>query len=364
MANRLLLYELALFRRSFADGFGRWRDKLLLLIVATLALSWLWETLENAAGPALPSDAAWLGALAGPAGFAWQRLVATRLGWLAEHSAVAPAALDRRIRAGYFAAAHLAGALVLLIGGASLAVATSRVGAVALLAASAYVAGAALAGRLPLRARIADRGDQAAPAPSSSRTAHHGRRAVFRAILRRPTLSGAHPERAAILIAAATFTLTAAAAWFSRGQPDAVRVAAITLPSLASVLAFSRIDAELIGFLPYAGHGPLFVALAICALPAGGFAASALAVVTVHPPLWLPIVGILFLLHLAIILLLVVRAWLYPGRGGRSADLQAQLEFTALVLIAFMLPPLAPVALGWRMWLLRRRYLRAMWVQL
>ena len=185
---------------------------------------------------------------------------------------------------------------------------------------------------------------------------------MFRAILRRQTLGSARPGRTVLLIVAASFALTAASIWLSRGLPDAVRLAAPMLPSLPALLAASRLDAELIGFLPYAGRRALATGLAVSAFPAANFAAAAAAIVALRPPQTIALLAILLLLHLVFIVAGLARAWLYPGRHARSVDLQVQIEFAGLALIFLMLPPLALAALVWRLWWLHRRYSRLIWM--
>ncbi|HKR25504.1 MAG TPA: hypothetical protein VJS15_09615, partial [Allosphingosinicella sp.] len=187
---------------------------------------------------------------------------------------------------------------------------------------------------------------------------------MLRAILRRQTLDSARPELAALIIVAATFALTAAALWLSHGRSDALRLAAPLLPSFLALLISCRLDAALLGFLPYAGRGPLAVGLAVSALPAAGFAAAAAAILVMQPRDMSALLAILLLVHLVFLLAGLARAWQYPGRHGRSVDLQVQIEFAALALIAAMLPPFAPVALAARLWWLGRRHSRLLWLQL
>lgn len=351
MANRLLRYELLLFRASFAAAFDRARDKTLLLVVLVVGAFWLKERIAGASALTLPPSAIWLALLAAPAGFGWQRLIRARLDWLAEHSALAAPALAARTRRAYLVAAHLLVAIPLLSVAALLGIGGWA------LAALAYATGTGLAS-IARKARSAEE-----DAPVSARRAP-ARQPAFRAILRRQTLDSARPGRAAAALVAATFALTFLAAWLSRGQPDALRFAAILSPPLLALLLTSRADAELIGFLPFAGYRPGFVAVAVSALPAACLAASALAVVAVRPHHAVAILIILLLLHLAFILTGIARAWLYAGRSGRSVDLQVQMEFAGLVLIAALLPPLALAALAWRLWMLRRHYASLLWTQL
>ena len=363
MANRLLRYEAALFRRSFAIAFGRRRDALLLLLMLLLAAAWL-GTQIAAGGWALSLEAPWLGALAGPAALAWQRLVRARLDWLAEQSPLAADALDRRIRRGYVLASHVAAAAPVALGAAVLATGTTRPAMTVAITILAYAAGTGLAWMPHSSGTSRREMASAGSVPSASRGSKARSGAAFRALMRRQALNAANPGRAAVLILVATFALAAAAAWIGAERPDALRFAIVACPSLLALLLFGRLDAELIGFLPFAGYRPLFLAAAVSALPAAAFGASAAALLAVRPRDWLVMLAALALLHFAIILFAIARAWLYPGRNPRSADLQVELEFAGLAGILFILPPLAPIALAWRMWMLRRRYRMLMWLQL
>ena len=356
MANRLLRYELTLFRRSFADAFERKRDRLLLLVVAILALLWLREQAAGAASPALPPGAVWLAAAAAPIGFAWQRLVLTRLALLSEHSALAADALDRRERRSYLASAHLLPLLPVIAATAMLAAATGREVEVLAVATLAYALGLALAA-LQVVAR------EEKPEPVVRPWPYRGRRAALNAILQRQTLDSRCPQRSALLIVLTISAFTAAAAWFGRDQSGAVRFAGILLPSLIGLALASRIDSGLLGFLPFAGYPPLFVACAVAALPAANLAASVIALLLVRPTDLPALLAVLGFLHAAIILAVIARAWLYPGRSGRSVDLQVQAEFAGLLVIAVVLPPLALFALVWRLAILQRHCRSLLWVQ-
>ena len=183
------------------------------------------------------------------------------------------------------------------------------------------------------------------------------------ALLRRQTLDTRHPLWTAAALVAGNLVLTALAGRVGAGSTEAVQIAALVAPSLLSLLLVTRTDSVLIGFLPYAGFRPIVVALAVSALPAACFAAAAVATLAVRPAQAGAGIGILAILYLGFIVIGIARAWLYPGRQGRSVDLQVQIEFVGLVLIAVLMPPLALVALGWRMWVLRRRYLDRLWMQ-
>src|SRR6476660_3943445 len=121
MANRLIRYDAALLRRFVADSFGGARDLVLLALIATIGFAWLRQQTLTA-----PADAVWAALLAGPAGFALQRMGCQRLAALGEHSPVAPAALDRRERRTWFIVAHSLLWLPLLAVAILLGVATGR----------------------------------------------------------------------------------------------------------------------------------------------------------------------------------------------------------------------------------------------
>jgi hypothetical protein len=104
------------------------------------------------------------------------------------------------------------------------------------------------------------------------------------------------------------------------------------------------------------------VATFVCALPAANFAAVSVALLVVRPGGWAAMLASLLLLHLLAALIATARAWLSPGRPARRVDLQVQLEMLALLLIAALFAPLAPLAAAWRLWLLRRHYSRLLWI--
>ena len=335
MQNRLFRYETMLFRRSFADAFGRTSDRILLAVVLGIAVLAVPGWLEAVALPRwlMPVAAAMLA-------FGWQRAVRTRLSWLERESLFAAEALETRTRAKYAAAAHA----LLAIPSLGVAIATASAGPVATLLLTLLGYAAGIAAAFPRLPRFAER-PVPAPALASSAT---GRRALFRAILARQTFGSAAPEAAALVLFAAVFLLTFGGALGLSAQSSPVASITICLPALACLLLLAtRLDAQLLGFLPYAGHGPGFIALALCALPAGGFAAASAAIAIAAPErtmLLLP----LFLLHLTVAIVSMFRAWLYPGRNPRSVDLQVQVEFAALLMIGWLVPPLALVALAWR----------------
>jgi hypothetical protein len=361
MANRLLRYEAALFRRSFADAFGHPRDLALLAAMLLIAGLWLRGAIAEAGPPAMPPEAVWLALAAAPVALAWQRLAGRRLAWLAEHSALAPAALEAHGRRLYLMAAHLIVVLPLAAGAALLGIATGRLPLAAALAVAAYGVGVAL---VPLGRDARGAPRREVPPRDSAAISAGGGSAVLAAILRRQSLAKASPMQGAALLVGAILLLTAAAAWFGRAQPEAVRIAAMILPSFLALLLTSRVDSGLIGFLPYAGYRPGFIAFAVSALPLAGYAAAAGAVLALGGADRMAALLVLTLIHAAFILIGIVRAWLYPGRDGRSVDVQVQIEFAGLVLIAFLLPPLALLAIGWRLWRLHRHCRAQRWILL
>jgi hypothetical protein len=141
MANRLIRYDAALLRRFLADGFRGPADLLLLALVTTLGIAWLRE--QQMIG--LPPEAVWFALLTGPGGFAWHRLTVQRLDRLAEHSAVAHAALEPLERRSYFSLAHLLAIVPLLAGAILLGIAAARPLPAIGLAVAGYAAGAGLA---------------------------------------------------------------------------------------------------------------------------------------------------------------------------------------------------------------------------
>ncbi|HEV7659155.1 MAG TPA: hypothetical protein VGO55_04850 [Allosphingosinicella sp.] len=358
MANRLIRYDALLLRRNLADGFRGPADIVLLLAMAALAAAWLRERI-GAAPLSLPSEAVWLAALAGPAAFAWHRLARRRLARLAEHSPIAPAALERRSRLGYLRLAHVLAAPLLLAAAGLAGSAAGRPVAALGIFILAYGAGTGLAQIIPDRRR---RGGMAAASTAPAEALGGGRRAVLALILRRQSFGRGRAFARAGLMLAASFALTLAAGWWSEGRPEALRFALLLSPSLLLLLRAARLDAGLLAFLPAAGFRPGFSAFAVSALPAASFLLASLAAMLTGAGL--AVLAVLALLHLGFILAGIARAWLYPGRSARSVDLQLQLEGAGLAVAAFLLPPLAVAALLWRLWHFHRHCRDLRWVQI
>jgi hypothetical protein len=339
MANRLIRYDAALLRRFLADGFRGPADALLLAVVAAGAIAWLRQQKL-----VLPPGAIWCALLAGPAGFAWQRLVRLRLARLAEHSAVAVAALARRERRAWLGLAHLLAGLPLLAGTALLGIAVRHPLPAIGLAVAAYLGGAALASVLSTpRWRAAPMRTRPSVTPTGS-----GRRAVLAIVLARQTLGTRHPLIRAGLLLLASSILSVAAGWYGRNLGEAARFTLPLLPFLVILLLSTRLDPRLLTFLPSLGHKPGFIALSVSVLPLGSLVAATGALLLTgagQNPLL-----VMALAHLAFVLVGISRAWLYPGRAARSVDLQLQLEFCGLIAVAILLPPLAIAAAGWRLW--------------
>lgn len=358
MANRLIRYEARLFRRSLADGFRGPADIALLVLVAIIGIAWLRDRAESAHALAVPPGALWGALLAGPVGFTMQRLAGQRLAWFAEHSPLAPDALGAKGRRTYLGTAHLVAALPVLAA-ASLLGASLGGPAAMLIATAAYGAGGALAFLVPTGRRrgVPARRDRPARDPG------RGGRAVFALVLRRQTSGASNGSVPAALLVTGNFALTLVAGWWGASQPEALRVALMLLPSMVVLLACSRLDPAMFGFLPYAGYSPAFIAAVVSALPAASLAASALAVVLTGPVANAGVLLILGLIHLGFILAGIARAWLYPGRQPRSVDLQLQFEGAGLLTVAFLLPPLAIAAAGWRLWRFRQHCCGLRWTQ-
>jgi len=358
MANRLIRYEARLFRRSVGDGFRGPADIALLVLLAIIAFAWLRDRAMSARTLALAPEAFWFAALAVPVGFTVQRLASQRLAWLAEHSPLAADALEGRARRLYLAIAHLIAAVPVFAAASLLATALDRPAALAI-AAAAYAIGAGSASIMPIRrARSAAARDGSPAADPGS-----GGRAVLALVLRRQTGRRAQAATWAMLLVAGNFALTLAAGWWGTAQPDALRVAMMLLPSLVVLLMSSRLDAFMLGFLPYAGYTPAFIAAGVSALPAASLAASAMAAIMAGPAANIGVLMILVLGHAGFILIGIARAWLYPGRQPRSVDFQLQLEAAGLLAIAVLLPPLAIAGLGWRLWRFRLHCRSFRWVQ-
>jgi hypothetical protein len=168
------------------------------------------------------------------------------------------------------------------------------------------------------------------------------------------------PEKSAAVALLSVFLLTAAAALLA--PESAAGAAVVAAPALLFLLLFTtRLDAHLLGFLPFAGFGPGSIALAVAALPVGGFVAASAAIMLLRPSGASSLLFLLAVVHLAVIATSIVRAWLYPGRSARSAELQVQVEVAAFLLLAAMLGPLALAALAWRMAMQYRRHRSLRW---
>lgn len=352
MANRLIRYDAALLRRSVADGFRGPADTLLLALVTAIGIAWLRQQVL-----VLPPGAIWVALLAAPGAFAWHRLAAQRLDRLAEHSAVAPAALEPLERRSYLGLAHLLAIVPLLAGAILLGIAAARPMPAIGLAVAGYAVGAGLASVLPaLRLRAGPVRSRPSVTPLGNRSS-----AVIGLVLARQTLGTRYPLVRAGLLVLATFALTLMAGWWGGSLPAPLPFALPLLPSLAMLLLATRLDAALLAFLPAAGYRPGFIALAVSALPAGSLLAAAAAILVTGPSLGL--LAILALAHLAFILVGIARAWLYPGRTARSVDFQLQLEFAGLIAAAILLPPLAIAAAAWRFWSFYRHCRAMRWTQ-
>jgi hypothetical protein len=355
--SALLRFELLLFRRSFADAFSRKRDRLLLVIVLAVALLWLRHSATGPGGLDLPPRWELLALAAAPLSYRWTGLAARRLEWLAEESALAPAAADRRARACYRLAAQLPVLVPVLVAAALAGLVAGGAARAIGLAAAAHGAGA-----LAARARSGrSRGKAAASrlaTPSLS-----GPRVALLALLRVQVLNSARPWRALVLLVAASALATFAGVALTRDSAPGAHLAASVMPSLLLLAATARNDARLVGFLAFAGYGAGFVALAVCGLPAASLAAASAAALAAGPAAPLPLLLALGLLHLGAALIAVCRSWLSPGRDGRSVDFQVQVESAGLILLGFMLPPLALAALFARLWRLRAGYRDSIWLQ-
>ena len=337
MPNRLIRYDAALLRRFLADGFRGPADLVLLAVVGALALAWLRQRTLT-----LPPDSVWVALLAGPAGFAWQRLVQLRLAGLAEHSPVAPAALGGTERRVWLAVAQLLFWLPLLAAATLLGVAAARPLAAIGLALGAGAAGVGLASILP-GPRASRR---AGPSSTPVRPLGAGRRAVLAIVLARQTRGTRRPFARAAWLVAASLLLAVAAGWWGRTHPGPLALILPLLPPLILLLMSAQLDGALLAFLPAAGFRPGFIALAVSALPVASLLAGTTALLLTGQGIG--VIAVLALAHLAFILIAIARAWLYPGRTRRSVDFQLQLEAMGLAAAAIMLPPLAVAAAAWR----------------
>jgi hypothetical protein len=356
----LLRHELALFSRSFADAFSRKRDRLLLAIVAALALLWLRHAMSHPETIALPPGWQLLALIAAPIAFQWNRLVNRRLAWLAEESAVAPFAADGPAQRRYRAAAQLPILVPLLAELTFLGAVGGGMATAAGLMVAAYGFGT-----LAARVRIG-RGRPGADAGRGSRPAERpfrGPRTALLALLRVQALNRSRPVGLLVMLLAANALLTLAGASLTRGSAPGLHFAASVLPSLLLIAATIRNDARLVGFLAFAGYPAGFVALAVSALPAASLAAASGAVLGSGTDSAPTAIAILALLHLAAALAAIARAWLSPGKDARKVDLQVMLEAAGLLVIASIQPLLGLAALVLRLWRLRGLYRASMWLQ-
>lgn len=353
--NALLHFELALFSRSFADAFGRKRDRLLLGIVVVLALLWLHATLRGAGAGRLPVGNEWLALAAAPVAFSWNAMLRRRLAWIGEHSPLAPAAASPEARMRYLAVAQLP----VLISVFLAAAAVGRAGVAAGAAVVAYAAGLIAARLWSQRTALSS-----AERHNGQRAGEQirGRHAAFLALLRVQVRGTGRPVRAAVLLVLCNALLTFAACKLADGQM--LRLVAAAPPSLLLLAVTARNDSQLVGFLSFRGHSAGFVALAVLAIPAASLVAAAGAVLLGAAADLLSMLGLLLLLHLGAALIAVTRAWLSPGRDGRRVDLQVQIEAAAVLVAAFVFAPLAAVLVVGRMWTLRRGYASSLWLAL
>jgi hypothetical protein len=357
----LLRYELLLFGRSLADSFSHKRDRLLLAIVTALALLWLRQSVNAASALELPRGWALAALAAAPISFQWNRLAARRLAWLAEESALAPYAADRRGRLRYLLAAQLPILVPILLVATMLGLTVELGAAVIVLAIIAHGVGLLAAGLEtgPGWGRVAER-RQARPAPEPLT----GPRTAFLALLRVQALKSVRPGRAVVILLAADALLTFAVSSLAPGAAPGAKVAAAALPSVLLLVATARNDARLAGFLAFAGYSAGFVALAVCGLPAASFAAAALAVLASGSSATAPAIVTLALTHLVAAMIATARVWLSPGKDGRKVDFQVQVEAAGLVLVGLILPPLGLLALAARLWMLCGSWRASIWLQL
>jgi len=356
MANRLIRYDALLLRRSLADALRGPGDILLLLAMVALALLWVRSRI-GAATPALPGEAVWLAALAGPVAFAWHRRARLRLAYLAEHSPITPAALERRSRLAYLGVAHALAASPVLVAAGLAGHAAGRPFAALGIAILAYGAGAGLAQIAPEQGR---RRGRSTVSTTTSEALGGGGRAVLALVLRRQSIGPGRAFVRAGLMLATSFALTLAACWWGEGQPEALRLAVLILPSFILLLLAARLDADLLAYLPAAGFLPGFSAFVVSALPAASLLVAGLAVLFTGAGL--AVLTMLLLLHLGFILIGIARAWLYPGRSARAVELQVQLEVAGLATISLLSPPLAVAALLWRLWHFHRQCRDLRWM--
>lgn len=357
MAAPLLRYDLLLARRSFADSFSTARDRLLLAMVAVLAVLWMRDAATRAA-PSLPPGAAMMALLAGPAAYGWNAAALRRLDWFRESSVLAPQALLPRAGSSYIAFAQLPLLSILAAGVLFLGAFTgapSRASAIAILS---YGAGLALAAGAGKRAER-----PAATADAARRKGGTNCPGPFQALLAVQTFGGDRPVRSASLLIAGAALSTLAGCLVAAHQPAAARFAAALAPSVLLLVATARNAPDIVGLLAFAGYRAASVARFVCAIPAANLAAASIALLLVRPEGWPAMLESLLLLHLLAALVATARAWLSPGRPARRVDVQVQLEILALLIVGTLFAPLVPPVAAWRLRLIHRHYSRSLWVQ-
>jgi len=363
MTNRLIRLEARLLWRSFTDAFSTASDRLLLMMVAVIAAFWVRTHLAEPMSFALPTRAAWAGLAGLPAGMAAQWRLGGRLAWLAEESPFSATARQGLARRTYLASFHGLFACGLAAAAVWIGVAVGEPIVVPIIALTNYAVGTALGAACRREGKVrrvtTRRARPANPRPSKATAS----RALIGVIVAHQTRDRADPVRGATLLLGFVFVATLGSVPMSAAWTSPARIAAEAAPGLFALLWTNRMDVRLVGFLPSLGYGPAMTGLAVSALPLACVVIAILAVAAARAPFGFVGSGIVAAAGAGFVLVALGRTWLSPGRSRHSVDLQVGIESAIVLLVAFALPPLAPIMIVGRLAMLYRRAASLRWIQ-
>jgi hypothetical protein len=324
----LLRLDALVLRNGFALAFSGWRDRLLLLIVASLAFLWL----RDAAATVRPvHDPRVLAGIGAGAGWTLAEMLRRRLRHQREEGPLAADALDRRTSLLYLLAWGGAAGM-LLIGLCALLLSGE-----ATLFGLGLIAGA-------IAAALAENGANALFAL---------RRRSARNWKRRARLS---PYTSALAIAAAT-AIMARLALARGGETDAALAAAAA--NAVALFWIVRVDHQLARFHAIVGIGP-WRSAALMLAPGAWYALNAAALTAALSGLAIPLLGAA--LAAALLALGLARVWLFRSHRPRSADMILSLALAAGGMAFVAAPPLALLLVGGLAVALYRGARRATWM--
>lgn len=351
---RLVLYDLMILRRGARAAFARKRDILLLLVVVPLLLAFAISYAGKAAAAvgALPLAAQM--AAAASIAMLVNAAIGHRLAYLWEHSMVARYALQSRP-----AAVHTCFWNLLPLGVVAGLIVASGPALTAALVLLAYAAGGALAAILQaamtrLRAWTNRHGQGMRDArPRELRGVTRRQRAIA-LLAGRSGLFG--PSLAANLLGIAAIGAAIGGLHLGLSSqmagPAPLAIAGLLL--LVALLALLRMHPSLLRYWNYLGLDPILpavIAFALAAALVGGALAVSLPGPFASPFAILAAALTLLLLFLAIALL---RTLHFATKPRQLAEMAMTVEIVAVALTGFLAPPLAPVLLIARIWLLAR----------